>query len=1054
MLPWNLLRQHARALRRPCSVLATGRLPCLDSTRSGAARRVASTSSTNIQRQVEPQFGPVPEQRIRPANSEKVDSARRVDAWLASLELLLPPHLQKHNQNQKRSASKQGTTFKPQKIFEALCGADRITSGKYGCDVLTYLAFEKGRWNLVVWLVKHLVEWCAKTSPTANPSTSLVCSWKNDMTLEELTKAPMDLQDATFLQGSASDTVRGVSIARQIDLGGHDRLGQNDALKPDILGMVWRGLGNMTIACAGGGIRPEILEIIAFLHHQELMPLSIYDSKPSSDATAIQQSPLLNLMSTRILTSLSDAAWRAHERMAAEESEDSGDCSASRKQRSPGTAINVRVEGLRPEVWLELILWSCLHGGWVLEGIKILQRIYSAQEPSQWRPLSWRSLVSEQPKHTQDWEKVEYLFNNRSSSSMDIEEPLAQISVQRTVSSELVNAYVDASVSVTRPPGLHKGQSFSQTAEFVNMMQQFLDRSGLALGAGSWDAIVLRLVDSQDTGIFKPMLFDQAIRLSPTMGQEIAAANVRGLPDYVFDGTAAIFGLFHRALHQRIKDADIEGALRLFASLQERADENKRRSVVDFLQQERLFVEADEAGATQQFTDNYSRIDYPAFYVQIPPNILGPFMELVTDAKAYEFGKWLLYSDEIDGPLIPESLYADPSITPALVRFAAETSDKALLSQLVKMRAAVARPDEPSLPRTVLLSFLESQINVKRWSAATKILQHMRDKYGQGWNVVTLCHLLRVGLLQVRDREAGDQNAEEHSASVMKIFRRLVRGGYEHRVADRPDYVQEQIDNLLVVVASVGGEWTELSVNTQLVTGYRVFNLPPRAFNLVLEGVVDAYGSHAGRKLIDTFWNTRVRHAQANATESDRQTTQPPFSSFGRELPQYIRQQRSEIRLPTSPPRKVAIYGGLRPNIMTIRVVLKKAIEELICGSNENNEGAAASPSPSATPSDDLLKADGDELDEQDPAIDTSPIGMVVWGAQCLKALGMALGDLERELRQSLPASRYHQVLDRCPDLLTTLDQKGAQGDENDDQIDQAPEPEADEDMPFEDDER
>lgn len=1005
MLRWTILRRNARLLRRTCLASQPDHAFTRFATERGGAHRLASIT---VERRAEKPSRVPSGRNLEPSSLAAIRPKHRADAWLALLEPTLPPHLRSQQNGETDPA------LSASEVFEVLTKAEQMSLASHGRDILSYIAYEKGRWDLVVWLAKHLVESFATSASDRDPTSDILSPWKNDTALDELTRAPVDPLHPSFLQLDQSTQHDGISLQRGTTRSDSGRLAHK------ALGMIWRSLGHMTMTCADGDIRPEILEIIACLHHQGYMPSSIYDSKLSADPTAIQQSPILDLLSPRILTSLSDAAWRAHERVAIEGNPEGGKSYASRRTKILGTAYHVRVTGLKPEVWLELILWSCLHGGWIAEGIQLLEKLHQLQ----WRPLSWRLLVSNQPTGTRDWEHVEYLFNNWAVSYIDLEKPMTPISVQRTVSSEVVNAFVDASISITRPSRGQPGRSVSQTIEFINAMQLFLGRSSLSLGAGSWDAIILRLFDQQHDVLYKPTNFDKVIRLSPTMGQETSAVNSRTLPDYVFDGTAAVLGLFHRALHYRIKEADVGGALRLFASLQHHTDANKRRSVTDFLRKQSLFGSPDDQEHTGQFTDNYASIDYPAFFVQIPPTILGPFIELVTEAKAYDFGKWLLYSEEIDGPVVPQRLYGDPSIMPALVRFAAETSDKVLLSRLVKLRIKYATEEEPVLPEKVLESFLESQINLMRWEAAVKILTQLRNiNHGVSRSTLPHCHLLRVSLLQARRVAAGDKTASEHLARARGLFQRLVRGSFE-KLWKRPDHIQEQIDILLVVLAAIGHEWTGFSVNTKVVKGYRVFNLPTKGFNLVLEGVVDAYGSQAGRKLIGIFWSHKIRSAQALESESDKETTNPPFSSFGRTPPRHIRQQRTEIRLPGVMDRRVVVYAGLRPDLMTIRLVLKKAIEEFeqhTVGSSEEHEamhsGIADSPG-------ELAGAGVDELnDPQDPAIDLSPCGMVIWGARCMKRLGMTVEDLKEELRQSLSEDKFRQALEKSPGLLSAMEE-------------------------------
>ena len=147
-----------------------------------------------------------------------------------------------------------------------------------------------------------------------------------------------------------------------------------------------------------------------------IMPMSIYNQRPSPDSTAIQQPPTLRLFSSRILTSLSDAAWRAHEKMVVQEAKAKGGDYAALRPEIPGMAYRIYVAGLRPEVWMELILWSCLHGGWVIDGVKILRMLSSEPSQRQWRSLSWRTLAAAEGGKDDDWDKFDYIFNTQSHS--------------------------------------------------------------------------------------------------------------------------------------------------------------------------------------------------------------------------------------------------------------------------------------------------------------------------------------------------------------------------------------------------------------------------------------------------------------------------------------------------------------------------------------------------------------------------------------------------------------------------------------------------------------
>lgn len=125
----------------------------------------------------------------------------------------------------------------------------------------------------------------------------MLCSWKHDTPLSELTKEPVDALHPDFMHVDMHSSDTKSSLARSTRGPVPSESNRLLEMKHEALGQIWRGLGLMTIACAGRDIQPEILEMIAFLHHKELMPLSIYGIRPSDDSTAIQQSPMLNILS-------------------------------------------------------------------------------------------------------------------------------------------------------------------------------------------------------------------------------------------------------------------------------------------------------------------------------------------------------------------------------------------------------------------------------------------------------------------------------------------------------------------------------------------------------------------------------------------------------------------------------------------------------------------------------------------------------------------------------------------------------------------------------------
>lgn len=998
----------SRALRRPLPI--SGLRGATLSPRNFAARSRTHPDDTASQSTGSPSLKYDVLKRISfPERDEKRNPA----AWASLLEPGLPPHLRESDD------TKTNTSLNASDIVEILLAAQSQISFGTTIDLLFHLGIEKGRWRAVVWLVKHLVETFAPAHSKPGRLSKTLCSWAFEKSLDEVTTDAINAQELGTPPADASISATNLhSLEELTDDLKPERLSRESLLWHDALGSIWRSLGVMTIECADGEIRPEILEIIAHLHHMEIMPASIYNQKPSADPTAIQQPLMLNLFSSRILTSLSDAAWRAHEKVVVEEAKAKGGAHVSVRPEIPGTAYRVNVAGLRPEVWLELILWSCLHGGWILQGAAILRAAYDERGGPgvrKWRPLSWRSLV-DYVERDQDWDELEYLFNTRKPSARDETHQSTTISVRRTISSEVVNAYVDALLSTVRLSVGERGAAPGLVLGHLETLHKFLGRSGLALETGSWDAVVLRFLDIQEAVISQRHNFDRLIGLSPRMGEELQPDRTLPLPAYVLDGSAAVLGLFHRALRSRIHAGDVNGALRLFESLQTLADKNKHQSVVDFIQKQRVLGNSRAEPADGMFTNNFSGIEYPAFDVQIPSTILGPFLELITDAKAYDFGKWLLYSDEIDGPVLLEQHYGDPAVTPALVRFAAETNDTVLLSKLIQARSLQAQAGEPTMPRNVLLSFFESQVNLRRWDAAVRILEYMKDTQYAYWNFVSIAYVIRIMLLHVRGAEAGDQDSIQNLARAKTLLSNMVQGKYE-RKGERPHHVQDQIGLLLTMLSTLDRTWTEYCLNLQPLQGVYSFNLTAKAFNLVLDGVVDAYGSVAGRRLLGVFWSHSIRDAQKiGRRRSLDEAGEHIMTRFVPRILDRPGRKRTVIKIPGRPEEEVIIYGGLSPDLMTIHTIFFKAVQELKQGGAlaDHSTGLVSNLSPPD------LESDTDE----DEDIDLSPSGMIVWAIRCFRSMRMADEDIRDELDKALSEDEVSRIREQIPALFDAASNK------------------------------
>ncbi|KAK3050911.1 hypothetical protein LTR09_007989 [Extremus antarcticus] len=936
---------------------------------------------------------------------------RNTAAWADLLEGGLPPHLRDHARPPTNlapnAADVANILLAAQKVVPSAKGIDVL-----GIDVLFYLGFQKQRWDTVVWLVKRLVEAFGPQVLKPGRSPQLVSRWVGEVSLDDLTGTKAALQDLIGPDANPVAVSAGAATLDELTDDAPDNMSGDERLARNALGQVWRSLGHMVAACVDTAVKPEILEIIAYLHHMGIMPASIYNQKPSSDATSIQQPPTLNLLSSRILISLSDAAWRAHEKSAVGMAHAKSGWYQSLRPEQPGSRYRVNVAGLRPEVWLEVLLWSCLHGGWITEGSEILRILHVTN----WKPFSWRSVIPTTTDSSPDWDKLEYAFNHRLPSTMDSPDTSVDVTVCKTISSEVINAYIDALTGSTRLGVGERGLPPKYVIDRLHDLQNLLQRGNLSLVAGSWDAILLRLADTHDHFVDQSLPgFKAFVTLSPLMGDELGSPVARDIPEYVFDGSAAVIGLYHKALRSRIKAGDASGALRVFRSLSDMADNNKQRSLDDFIEQQQAVTQSNGACNVQLalFTNNFPGIAYPAFEMQIPSTILGPFLDLVLDAKAFQLANWLVYSNEIDGPVIPGQLYADLAVAPALIRFAAETDDKPLLSKIINARKALVKNERPFLPQEYLRTFFRSQVERRSWTGAVKILKHIQDTPPTRLNIVDMAYVTRAMLLEYRTAcQSSDQDAQKSFGHARDLFVAALQSTGPTKSLDM---TQEQNHMVLIVLSCADGYWAEFCKTLLPPPAYHTFHLPTKTFNLVLDGIIHAYGATKGQSVLDVFWPYPVKKAQ-------RMGKRPSESGSGelqmsRFEPSGDRSHeiRHIIQLPTHPPEEAVVYGGLEPDLATVRLILMAALDEVSRpqGLGEFSKASGSSGSGSQTQQTEAVRMD-DLTDETNQ----TTVDLLAWAVRKLQTMGMAEHDILDELGAAL--SSHPQLRSQLPEMLAS----------------------------------
>ena len=898
---------------------------------------------------------------------EKVERPQpSADAWVALLDGALPPHLRDW------SSAALPPNLSAVDVAEILLAAQHPSSPEdRSFDLLLHMGFQQDRWSAVVWLVKKLVDKFPAQHAQNSPLAAVNALWKNVPSLSESTTSSMSLE-----LPSATTAKKDLSMSSSLDeLTDHPhRVAIRESLQHDALGQIWLSLGNMTKACAGGDIRPEVLEILAYLHHREIMPMSIYQFQTHFDKSAIQQPPLLSMLSSRILTSLSDAAWRAHEKLVTEEAKAKGGEFAALRPEVLGSVYRVHVGGLRPEVWMELILWSCIHGGWWSHGADILRSIVN---DNSWKPLSWREyekgVSSQDDSQSGDWNDWEFVFKTRSASTRDAPSGPEE-HVDRTISAEVINAYIDVLASNVSETPDRWGVAIEDVVQRVHEMRTFLRRPegpNLSLSSGSWDALAIRLIETASVdAASNSTLLQRIISLSLQFGEALTSPSTQDLPGYVLDGNLALQGLLHRALYGQINAGSVEGALDVLKNIQKRADTDKLRSVQDFVTTSPFF--AHSMSPESMFTSNVPGIEYPAFSIQIPPPILGSFLDLMSDARQWAVGRWLTNDEGMNDAVIDEQLYTDPHVQPAVLRFAAESNNSKLMRHLRSL----------SLSDQSYQAMFDSQVNFRRWIPAERVLKFLPE--GAEWNVRNLANLTRVMMSDVSGAASGNKDSRQNLETGKWLFGRMLHHRYDTKPWSRAK--SSSVRTLLFILAAVREEWSQFSLSLlKRDFRYENFTLDPRSFNLMLEGIVAAYGSTEGRRLVATLWPKRARalaspHVSENGASAETRSARIT-------LPIHHRKQG------------LTLYGALEPSVQTLLIIFRKALEEM----------------PTEEATDIKSAAKKDSFDSE-----VSPQKVALWSLKRMAELPQLNEGVIASLDKSLAEKGLHDMRECLPRIFTS----------------------------------
>lgn len=837
------------------------------------------------------------------------------DAWVALLEPYLPIDLRLNKTDLVESmVGKESNRL----IRNVLLIFEKARAGvPNSIDLLSYLGVFQKRWKVVMWLARAILSAHKECSETAEELERFnVAAWSDfGMSLDELTVAPV----------WADDIIQPVAPTNFC----HEMLVQGDEyVELDTkkgIGQIWQGLGCMILQAAdrlvndpdGRLIMFNVFEILAYMHHVNAIPSSVYYYTQAKDPFVVQRPPTLTLLSSQILTILSDTAWRAQDLEILSKTNATETEEGCKNNDIRATSWQPHVRELDPSIWLDLVLWSCIEGGWIREAGWIATEIDSRKNKRllSWSVMGWESVKKPKILKTSWSVMVEQIIANSRVNQIaggigiaghGRQPPVVNIP-SRTISREVIMALLDGLVTSARATDFGD-QSGSTIHPYISTCKRLLATEGLGLHPHILNSIILRLVESEGVDVVRsPKTLEQILLMSPTHPSEVEFSMSTSLDNRSFHElgittTAACLGLLHQALRSFVKLGNIQGALRIFRRAQSLRDENHKQLLYIFMEGVKK-----QHPTLADHSDIMEETKALIFHTQIPVYILSTFLDLVTNANLFEFGKWLLKSDDVDGPTIPQEMYSLLNLQPALLRFATATADSHLQFKVIDRM-------EAPLPPIILRALLHCQVALGKWDSAEALLTYLRDEAGKRWHPVDVMTIAKA-ILQLERESNKNPSCAKSISQAMTLLQKLLSGEYNSARTSSQDRALSEarmMNQLFRILKSCPGKISKLTSPYSHNTGR--LNAPievkVHSFNILLSGVVESYGSSEGKKL----WQCWCDEVGDDSLQKTRR-----------------------LLIRSSP--KEDLERVVRPNLQTLRTILRPIIQAGIDCQKRKNQG-------------------------------------------------------------------------------------------------------------------
>lgn len=781
---------------------------------------------------------------IRGTLNDLLNSTRRrdVSAWAKLLDALLSRNAESLNAHTPDLLNESGKRAQVEEMLLILQSA-RVEAE---VDLISYIGIQQGRWEEVHWMINTMLEMGRGCHQKQDPyHEHLRCQWPSrGNSLDEITNKPVT---SVEMPEPRQNTLRNPNPLSMF----HDDASVAST-QMTCIGQIWHSLGCFILEAENKAKDPKlyesimshVLDLLAQMHHMNALPSTMYNYSAAKDESVVRRPPTLYLLSARILTALTDVAWKRHWVSEMAKAKEYG-------YELPAPRVQPVMPRVGSEVWLELVLWACVEGGWIIEAASIIGKMEKqATESLQWLTIGWDEVCKTRAPKL-EWTAILRLQIDRTRLNQSTGIGVANSGFSsidmgaRTVSCEVVLAILDGLVNKTTARPASGEMDLNKIYRHVSDCRKLLLRGDVELTASEANALALRTIETSILDLdLDGKIVSQIISLALLMShdQEAEALTACAMEEDGIDHSASLLGLLHSTLFAYAAAGDLIGVKQSLEAIQNTIDKNRNYYIQEFANEMRERL----AGAQDDFSSFMSknRKAPPMLHPQVPIHVLESLLSFIVDNKLAELSKWLLHNDDIDGGVFASQIYSAPALQASLLRLASALADNNVMTRVLE------RLDSPLSP-TTLQALLHCQITLGKWQSVEKILEHFKKSTDEeaDWDSEDVLSIAATVL------RLSSMKRREQLMQAQTILLDLIEGRFDKA---RDPSQRRNLDKVMlskqvgIVLRSIPGDGFAFLARAQrgwTLPFLKKARLSTSGFNLLLDEVVQRFGSATGRDL-------------------------------------------------------------------------------------------------------------------------------------------------------------------------------------------------------------